>query len=194
MPAAETPVEHAIANRPASVPVTPVVSTQPALEPTPVVASLKRLTSQPDAFAPNAAKPEAHAESPSPLPGSAATEGTTSPVSNTAIAPAAALTQYKDGTYHAWGRSRHGDVYTFVVIENGRIVHSGYDKCQTRWSCTLIDHLGPQVVRRQSADVDYVSGATESGNAFYWGIVEALTKAKADRASESNVDSPSAAK
>lgn len=90
------------------------------------------------------------------------------------------LSQYRDGTYHAWGRSRHGDVYAFVVIEHGRIVHSGYDKCQTRWSCTLIDHLGPQVVKRQSAEVDFVSGATESGNAFYWGVVEALAKAKFD--------------
>ena len=95
-------------------------------------------------------------------------------------APAAVPVKYKDGTFHAWGRSRHGDVYAFVVVENGRIIHSGYDKCQTRWSCTLIDHLGPQVVQRQSAEVDYVSGATESGNAFYWGVFEALAKAKSD--------------
>jgi uncharacterized protein with FMN-binding domain len=93
-----------------------------------------------------------------------------------AAAPAVA---YKDGTYHGWGHSRHGDIYSFVVVEKGRIVHSGYDKCRTRWPCTLVDHLGPQVVKRQGADVDYVSGATESGNAFYWGIVEALTHAKA---------------
>lgn len=109
----------------------------------------------------------------------------------TPAAPAAILAQYKDGTYHAWGRSRHGDVYAFVVIEHGRIVHSGYDKCQTRWSCTLIDHLGPQVVVRQSAEVDWVSGATDSGNAFYWGVVEALAKAKVEAAPEAAV-SPSA--
>jgi uncharacterized protein with FMN-binding domain len=94
-------------------------------------------------------------------------------------APAAPAVSYKDGTFHGWGHSRHGDIYSFVVIEKGRIVHSGYDKCRTRWPCTLVDHLGPQVVKRQGADVDYVSGATESGNAFYWGIVEALTHAKA---------------
>ena len=38
--------------------------------------------------------------------------------------------------------------------------------------------LPPQVVTRQSAEVDYVSGATQSTNAFYYGIVEALAKAK----------------
>jgi len=38
--------------------------------------------------------------------------------------------------------------------------------------------LPPQVVTRQSAEVDYVSGATQSSNAFYYAIVEALSKAK----------------
>jgi uncharacterized protein with FMN-binding domain len=33
-------------------------------------------------------------------------------------------------------------------------------------------------VARQSADVDYVSGATQSANAFYTAIIEALSKAK----------------
>jgi uncharacterized protein with FMN-binding domain len=108
------------------------------------------------------------------------------PAASTAVSPDAAppaalpTTVYKDGTYYGWGYSRHGDIYAFVTIEKGRIVHSGYDKCRTLWPCTLVDHLGPQVVNRQSAEVDYVSGATESGNAFYWGIVEALSKAKAE--------------
>ena len=34
------------------------------------------------------------------------------------------------------------------------------------------------VVSRQSADVDYVSGATQSTNAFYYAVLEALSKAK----------------
>jgi uncharacterized protein with FMN-binding domain len=34
------------------------------------------------------------------------------------------------------------------------------------------------VAERQSAEVDYVSGATESTNAFYFAVVEALGKAK----------------
>jgi hypothetical protein len=35
------------------------------------------------------------------------------------------------------------------------------------------------VLQRQSAEVDYVTGATESANAFYYGIVEALDMAEA---------------
>jgi len=38
--------------------------------------------------------------------------------------------------------------------------------------------LPPQVVERQSAEVDYVSGATQSANAFYFAVVDALSKAK----------------
>ena len=34
------------------------------------------------------------------------------------------------------------------------------------------------VAQRQSPEVDYVSGATQSTNAFYYAVVEALSKAK----------------
>jgi uncharacterized protein with FMN-binding domain len=42
----------------------------------------------------------------------------------------------------------------------------------------VIETLPPQVARRQSADVDYVSGATQSADAFYEAVVAALSKAK----------------
>jgi uncharacterized protein with FMN-binding domain len=42
----------------------------------------------------------------------------------------------------------------------------------------VIDALIPQPPIRQTPDVDSVSGATQSADAFYYGIVEALAKAK----------------
>jgi uncharacterized protein with FMN-binding domain len=42
----------------------------------------------------------------------------------------------------------------------------------------VIDMLPPQVVRRQSPAVDYVSGATQSADAFYEAVAAALHKAK----------------
>jgi len=95
-----------------------------------------------------------------------------------AAAPAPAAAKYKDGTYLGWGTSRHGDIQAAVVIEGGRIVSATIAQCLTRYSCSWIQDLPPQVVRRQSPEVDYVSGATQSTNAFYYGIVEALAKAK----------------
>jgi uncharacterized protein with FMN-binding domain len=86
--------------------------------------------------------------------------------------------KWKDGTYLGWGTSRHGDIQAQVVIEGGRILAATIAQCRTRYSCSVIDKLPPQVAERQSPDVDYVSRATQSANAFYYAVVEALSKAK----------------
>jgi uncharacterized protein with FMN-binding domain len=83
-----------------------------------------------------------------------------------------------DGIYSGWGTSRHGDIQATVEIKGGRITAAYISQCLTRYSCSWIAALPPQVVTRQSAEVDYVSGATQSTNAFYYAIVEALNKAK----------------
>lgn len=85
---------------------------------------------------------------------------------------------YKDGSYSGWGTSRHGDIEATVVIEGGRIASARISQCWTRYPCTWITKLPPQVAERQSPEVDYVSGATQSTNAFYYAVVEALRKAK----------------
>jgi uncharacterized protein with FMN-binding domain len=86
--------------------------------------------------------------------------------------------KYKDGTYTGWGTSRHGDIQASVIVQGGRIASATIAQCLTRYSCSWIDHLPPQVVTRQSPEVDYVSGATQSTNAFYYAVVDALSKAK----------------
>lgn len=85
---------------------------------------------------------------------------------------------WKDGIYRGWGYSRHGNIEAEVFIEKGRITSAGISQCRTRYSCSVIENLPPQVAVRQSPEVDYVSGATESANAFYGAVVEALSKAK----------------
>jgi uncharacterized protein with FMN-binding domain len=92
--------------------------------------------------------------------------------------PAVARIQYKDGTYTGWGYCRHGDIQASVVIESGRIVSAKVAQCRTRYSCNWIEPLYPQVVERQNAEVDYISGASESSDAFHDAIGEALAKAK----------------
>ena len=85
---------------------------------------------------------------------------------------------WKDGTYTGYGTSRHGDIEATIVVQSGKILSASISQCLTRYSCSWISQLPSQVVARQSADVDYVSGATQSSNAFYYAIVEALNKAK----------------
>jgi uncharacterized protein with FMN-binding domain len=94
------------------------------------------------------------------------------------VLPDRPKSQYKDGIYLGWGTSRHGDIQAQVVIENGRIASATIAQCLTRYSCSVIAKLPPQVAERQSPETDYVSGATQSTNAFYYAVVEALSKAK----------------
>jgi uncharacterized protein with FMN-binding domain len=94
-------------------------------------------------------------------------------------APAAEpAAKWKDGTYTGWGTCRHGDIQAQVVIEGGRIQGATIAQCLTRYSCNVIGRLLPEVAQRQSAEVDYVSGATQSANAFYYAVLDALSKAK----------------
>ncbi len=93
-------------------------------------------------------------------------------------AKAAALPPWKDGSYAGWGTCRHGDIEATVVIADGKIASATITQCLTRYSCDIIEKLPPQVSKRQSPEVDYVSGATQSAGAFYWAVVGALGKAK----------------
>jgi uncharacterized protein with FMN-binding domain len=97
---------------------------------------------------------------------------------DSAKAAADSVKVLKDGTYSGWGTSRHGDIQAAVEIQGGRIVKAYITQCLTRYSCSRIASIIPQVVDRQSAEVDYVSGATQSTDAFYYAIVEALSKAR----------------
>jgi uncharacterized protein with FMN-binding domain len=86
--------------------------------------------------------------------------------------------KWNDGSYSGWGRSRHGDIQATVAIENGKIVYVAISICDTRYPCDVIAKLPGQVLERQSPETDFVAGATESTNAFYYAVVEALKKAK----------------
>ena len=84
----------------------------------------------------------------------------------------------KDGTYSGWGYSRHGDIQAAVVVQDGRVVSAEITQCLTRYSCDVIDMLPAQVISRQNAFVDLISGATESANAYSNAIFRALVSSK----------------
>ena len=85
---------------------------------------------------------------------------------------------YKDGTYYGWGTCRHGDIQAAVVIESGRITAARVEKCLTRYSCNWVDPIPPRILLKQGTTYDYVSGATESSDAFQDAVAEALSQAK----------------
>jgi len=148
----------------------------------------KLIPRKPSAAAPPPVRTEAAAPTPVALP----EPPVTAPAATPAIAetlpaaitsappppPPAPAPKWKDGTYYGWGTSRHGDIQAAVTIESGRIASATIAQCLTRYSCSVISALPPEVPQRQSAEVDYVSGATQSANAFYYAVLEALGKAK----------------
>jgi uncharacterized protein with FMN-binding domain len=86
---------------------------------------------------------------------------------------------WKDGTYLGWGSARHGSIQASVEVAGGHIAVAKIEQCQMRYSCSMIDSLIPQVAQRGNPEkIDYISGATESSNVFYWALVDALSKAK----------------
>src|SRR5262245_29775808 len=100
------------------------------------------------------------------------------PATDTAAKLAKTQLGWNDGTFTGWGGSRHGDIQATVEIKAGRIISAWISICATQYSCSWIDSLPGQVVARQSPEVDFVSGATQSTNAFYYAVVQALRKAK----------------
>ncbi len=96
-------------------------------------------------------------------------------VAAAAVATKAAL---KDGTFYGWGTCRHGDIQAGIEIKGGKIVSAEIAQCLTRYSKDVISLLPHQVIERQSADVDWVSSATESSDAFFYAVSEALKQAK----------------
>lgn len=128
----------------------------------------------------NTATPRTPTTTATPVPPTPDSVKTAAVTTAAAAAPAEIMPKVplRDGSYVGYGTSRHGDIEATVVVENGRIKSAAISRCLTRYSCSWIAHLRGQVVTRQSPEVDYVSGATESTNAFYYAVVEALTKAQ----------------
>jgi uncharacterized protein with FMN-binding domain len=142
-------------DEPAASPVQTAAAQSPAPAPAPAAQA---------PAAPQAAAPQAPAPAPVPAP---------------VPAPAApAKATYKDGTFYGWGTSRHGDIQAAVVIENGRITVARVERCLTRYSCNWIIPIPPRILLKQGTTYDYVSGATESSDAFQDAVSEALSTAK----------------
>jgi uncharacterized protein with FMN-binding domain len=189
--AREAPANDAASENSAAAPI-PAASAHP--EPKRITSEAPKLVASSAPVkaivpAPNAEAAPSPAETPAPVsaPVSTPVASITPIAPQPAEAPAAVPTPapaapaqiaWKDGKYVAWGGSRHGDIEATVVIESGRIVSAEISNCQTRYPCDIIDKLPPQVVKRQSPNVDRVGGATESADAFYSAVFFALKQAQ----------------
>jgi uncharacterized protein with FMN-binding domain len=148
---------------------------------TPVTASTansEKVTAPPIAGLPTINVAGASAMPASSMAPSPVTASAPSPVSTPAAPAEPAKPLYKDGTYYGWGTSRHGDIQAAVVIEEGKIAVARVEQCLTRYSCNWITPIPPRILIKQATTYDYVSGATESSDAFQDAVSEALSQAK----------------
>lgn len=109
---------------------------------------------------------------------SVTTTSNTSNTSNTSKVSKVAEPRYLDGTYQGSGTDRIGTVSVAVTIQNDKITNVQITACETHYPESYIDPVLPdQVVARQSANVDYVSGATLSSYDFANAVQQALDQA-----------------
>jgi uncharacterized protein with FMN-binding domain len=99
----------------------------------------------------------------------------TAPLPTSAAQPGQAA--LKDGTFTGQGSSRRGDVWVSVDVQAGRIANVTITRSTLQYPLRDIAGLPSQVVQRQSAQVDIVSRATYSSQAFRQAVSQALSKA-----------------
>src|SRR5260370_39387561 len=106
---------------------------------------------------------------------SASAPATSTPTSTSTTTTSA----YRDGTYTGAGTSRRGNVDVSVTIQSGRIANVTISSVTTQYPVSRIASPPSQVVSRQSSQVDNISGATYSAQAFSLAVQAALSKAGA---------------
>jgi uncharacterized protein with FMN-binding domain len=97
----------------------------------------------------------------------------------TTTSSAPSVTAYRDGTYSGTGTSRRGGVSVSLTVASGRITNVSISSVTTQYPSSRIASLPAQVVASQSSQVNNVSGATYSAQAFRLAVQAALTQASA---------------
>jgi uncharacterized protein with FMN-binding domain len=140
-------------------------------------AALPTLAPSPNAAIAIAAAPAATATSVAPVPPTVQRSTATPTSVPTPVPSTASSGALKDGTYTGQGSSRRGDVWVNVDVHSGRIATVTITRSTLQYPLRDIAGLPDQVVQRQSAQVDIVSRATYSSQAFRTAVSQALSKA-----------------
>ncbi|GHO50369.1 hypothetical protein KSX_85320 [Ktedonospora formicarum] len=92
---------------------------------------------------------------------------------------------YKDGSYTGSVADAHwGNVQVKVVIQNGKITDVSFLQYPNERSRSVMinEYADPQLsseaIQAQSANVDIVTGATDTSEAFMQSLADALSQAK----------------
>lgn len=86
----------------------------------------------------------------------------------------------RDGSYTATGYGRHGPITASVVVAGGRLVSAAITACGTTFPCSYVSALPGAVVAAQSGQVDFISGATDSSEAYLSAVDQAIAEARGE--------------
>ncbi len=105
--------------------------------------------------------------------------------SNTNISSSGPTPPYKDGTYTgSVADAIYGNIQVQATIQNGKITdvqflqHPSDRSTSVAINIYAMPNLRQEAITAQSANVDTVSGATDSSQAFVQSLSSALTQAK----------------
>ncbi|MHA7583646.1 FMN-binding protein [Paenibacillus vandeheii] len=112
--------------------------------------------------------------------------GSYSAASRTSIAPdegntASEVQQasiYQDGVYEGVGSNRRGSIQVTVTIQQDKITDVEISQFAMHYSEQDVVNMPDEVINRQSAQVNNVSGATYSTEAFSSAVQDALEQAR----------------
>jgi Uncharacterized protein conserved in bacteria len=120
------------------------------------------------------------------VPATTGSSGTNPPTTSTPTSTGSARGQYKDGSYTgSVADAGWGSIQVKAIIQNGKIQDVQFlqypnDRNQ---SIAINQYADPQLtseaIQAQSAQVNIVSGATDSSDAFIQSLTDALSQAKA---------------
>jgi uncharacterized protein with FMN-binding domain len=85
---------------------------------------------------------------------------------------------YKDGTFTGSGRNRRGSIQVAVTIQNDKITDVEISHFAMHYSESDVVGLPGEVMQIQNAQVNNVSGATYSTQAFKDAVQDALSQAQ----------------
>jgi uncharacterized protein with FMN-binding domain len=94
----------------------------------------------------------------------------------------ATTTGYATGTYSGTGTSRFGNVSVSVTTAGGSVTNVQIVKVTTSFPVSRIASLPSQVIQNQTANVNSVTGATYSSQAFKQAVQQALAQAQVQAA------------
>ncbi|HLZ27122.1 MAG TPA: FMN-binding protein [Chloroflexota bacterium] len=96
---------------------------------------------------------------------------------SSAASSASVSSGYQDGTFTGTGSGKFGSITVSVSTSGGKITSVQITKVATTFPASQIASLPAQVVQRQTASVNAVSGATASTQAFKQAVQQALVQA-----------------